>query len=82
MKTTDNQAKTEKQGPGRTNPDVFNSDYPEWVVVENAGEDEEGIWSDHYTFRAAVKELKNAGGKENGFDIMKRLPNGQLTTEF
>ncbi|WP_295006844.1 hypothetical protein [uncultured Dechloromonas sp.] len=57
-------------------------DYPQWVVVENAGTDEEDIWSDHYTFKAALKELENCGGTENGFDIMKRLATGELTTEF
>ncbi|CAJ0902698.1 hypothetical protein R20233_04818 [Ralstonia sp. LMG 32965] len=58
------------------------ADYPQWVIVENAGADSEDIWSDHYTFQVAVNELKNCGGTENGFDLMKRLPGGSLTTEF
>lgn len=58
------------------------TDYPEWVIVENAGTDNEGIWSDHYTQSAAIRELKDAGGRENGFDLMKRLADGTLTTEF
>lgn len=58
------------------------SDFPEWVVVEGAGTDNEDIWSDHYSFKAALKELEGAGGTDNGFDIMKRLADGTLTTEF
>jgi len=56
--------------------------YPQWVIVTDAGTDSEDIWNDHYTFKAAVKELTNCGGAENGFDLMKRLPDGTLTTEF
>lgn len=58
------------------------TDYPQWVIVENAGTDAEDIWSDHYTFKAAMNELMNCGGAENGFDVMKRLPDDSLTTEF
>ncbi|MDO9601069.1 MAG: hypothetical protein Q7J02_02025 [Rhodocyclaceae bacterium] len=57
-------------------------DYPQWVVVENAGTDQEDMWSDHHTLKAARKELKECGGRRNGFDLMKRLPNGMLTTDF
>ena len=31
---------------------------------------------------AALKELESCGGTDNGFDLMKRLPDGTLTTEF
>lgn len=58
------------------------SDYPKWVIVENAGTDAEDIWSDHHTFNSALKELMICGGTDNGFDLMKRLPDGSLTTEF
>lgn len=57
-------------------------EYPEWVVVEKAGEDDEDIYSDHYSFKAAKDALRDTGGRENGFDIMKRLLDGKLTTEF
>jgi hypothetical protein len=63
-----------------TNREVHNP--KPWVVVENAGYENEDIWSDHCTFKAALKELESAGGTENGFDIMKRLDDGTLTTEF
>ena len=33
------------------------TDYPQWVIVENAGTDAEDVWSDHHTFKAALKEL-------------------------
>lgn len=46
------------------------------------GTDAEDVWSDHYTFKAALKELERCGGTDNGFDLMKRLPDGTLTTEF
>lgn len=58
------------------------TDYPQWVIVENAGTDAEDVWNDHYTFKAALKELEGCGGTDNGFDLMKRLPDGALTTEF
>jgi hypothetical protein len=57
-------------------------DFPQWVVVENAGTDDEDIWSDHDTLPAALKELENCGGRDNGFDLMKRRPDGTLTTEY
>ncbi len=58
------------------------ADYPRWVIVTDAGTDREDIWSDHYTFQAAVKELTDCRGMENGFALMKRLPDGTLTMEF
>lgn len=56
--------------------------YPKWVVVEAAGTDDESIWSDHAKFTEAAEELVKAGGAAAGFDLMKRLPDGTLTTEF
>ncbi|MCW5323638.1 hypothetical protein D5039_21560 [Verminephrobacter aporrectodeae subsp. tuberculatae] len=58
------------------------TNYPKLVVVENAGTDTEGVWSDHRTFMAALKEMENCGGADSGFDVMKRLPDDTLTTEF
>ena len=57
-------------------------DYPQWVIVANAGTDIEDIWSDHHAYKAALQELKLCGGSDSSFDLMKRLPNGALTTEF
>lgn len=37
------------------------TDYPQWVIVENAGTDAEDVWSDHHTFKAALKELESCG---------------------
>ena len=51
-------------------------------IAEPAGTDAEDVWSDHHTFKAALKELESCGGTDNGFDLMKRLPDGTLTTEF
>lgn len=66
----------------RTETTMQATDYPRWVIVENAGTDAEGIWGDHHTVKAALKELESCGGTDNGFDLMKRLPDGTLTTEF
>ena len=76
----ENTTKTNEARPSLGKLDT--PDYPEWVVVENAGEDNEDIWADFNTYAAAIRELKECGGRENGFDIMKRLANGMLTTEF
>lgn len=71
-----------------SSPDVDNCkgnampEYPQWVVVENAGTDWEDIWTEHHTIEAARREFKYVGGRENGYDLMKRLPDGTLTTEF
>ncbi len=50
-----------------------------WVIVTNPGTDEEDIWADFPTHRAAVAALADA---EEGADVMKRLDDGTLTTEF
>ena len=50
-----------------------------WVVVTNPGTDKEDIWADFPTHRAAVAALADA---EEGADVMKRLDDGTLTTEF
>lgn len=51
-----------------------------WVVVTNAGQDEETIVSQATSMGLAFQlkaELNNPSA-----DVMKRLPNGELTTEF
>jgi len=56
-----------------------------WVIVEKAGTDDESIYSDHATYRAAIQhaiEFLGAEFYEDGFDIMHRRDDGILTTEF
>lgn len=56
-----------------------------WVIVEKAGTDDESIYSDHATYRAAIQhaiEFLGAEFYEDGFDIMRRRDDGALTTEF
>jgi hypothetical protein len=49
-----------------------------WVLVNNPGQDDEDIVADFPTFSAAVISKKEAGEG----DIMKRLDDGTLTTDF
>ena len=49
-----------------------------WVLVNNPGQDDEDIVADFPTFAEAVTAKKEAGEG----DIMKRLDDGTLTTEF
>ena len=49
-----------------------------WVLVNNAGQDDEDIAADFLTFAEAVTAKKEAGEG----DIMKRLDDGTLTPEF
>jgi hypothetical protein len=50
-----------------------------FVIVTNAGTDTEKVDSDFPTHAAAVAALTDA---DEGADVMKRLPDGTLTTEF
>lgn len=50
-----------------------------WVIVENPGTDFEDVWADYESYAVAVKALKNA---PEGCDLMKRLADGSLTTEY
>jgi hypothetical protein len=59
-----------------------NEDYPQWVIVENLGEDNEDIWADYDTQKEALDEMNKIGGKLYGFELTKRLSDGTLTTEF
>lgn len=57
-----------------------------WVVVEFAGMENEAIGADFATFKEAAKNVKSWYGEdeieEANVRIMRRLDNGQLTTEF
>lgn len=63
-------------------PEVEAFNLKPWVVVENVGTDEQYIWAEFEMYVSAVKECRNSGGRDNGFDVMKRLDDGTLTTEF
>ena len=52
-----------------------------WVVVTHAGTDLEDIWNDYSTFAEASTALKEMDG-DDGADIMKRLDDGILTTDY
>ena len=62
-----------------TNPPALAHNPNPWVVVIRPGQDDEDIWADFPSYRLAVKALAEVGEKA---DVMKRLDNGQLTTEF
>lgn len=49
-----------------------------WVVVRNPGQDDEDIVDDFSNPAHARRFMKS----NPGTDLMKRLENGQLTTEF
>lgn len=53
-----------------------------FVVVTNPGTDTEEIWSDHPTFAQARKALAKAQHEAGSADVMRRLDDGTLTTEF
>lgn len=50
-----------------------------WVIVTNPGQDDEDIWADFCNYMAAISGLKEA---PEGAQIMRRLDDGTLTTEF
>lgn len=51
-----------------------------WVVVLNAGTGDQTISKDAPTFAAALSHRRSL--KDPSADVMKRLPDGTLTTEF
>jgi hypothetical protein len=54
-----------------------------WVIVTSPGMDNEYFWNDYATLKEArknLKEAKYATGEK--CDIMKRLDDGRLTTEY
>lgn len=52
-----------------------------WVVVEQAGTVDEYVW-DHCPFSTHAEALRGGSGCGIHFDVMFRLPDGTLTTEF
>ena len=50
-----------------------------WAVVLNPGQDDQTIWECFHTYADAAGALDQAGKPA---DVMKRLPDGTLTTEF
>jgi len=50
-----------------------------WVIVTNAGMENEDFWCDYADFSTANKALKQL---DDDAQIMKRLDDGTLTTEF
>jgi hypothetical protein len=50
-----------------------------WVVVQNPGQDDEVILSEHQSLSEAIC---SDDVKYEMVDVMKRLPDGTLTTEF
>ena len=55
---------------------------PRYAVIINAGLADEDIWSKHMTYESALRELKNNGGRENGFDIARLTDATHYTYEF
>lgn len=52
-----------------------------WVVVQNPGTVDEDVW-DHHRFGTRHEALRSGSGCGVKFDVMFRLPDGSLTTEF
>lgn len=50
-----------------------------WVVVTRCGQDDESIWADYPTYRKAVAALGEPGERA---DVMRRLPDGSLTSDY
>jgi hypothetical protein len=67
---------------GRNVPEADAYNPNPWVVVEKAGTEEEDVFEDFRSFELAVAACNENGGMKNGFDVMKRLDDGTLTTEF
>ena len=51
-----------------------------WVLVTGAGTDIQTVVDDFATYQQALTQARNFDGP--GVDVMKRLPSGELTTEF
>lgn len=58
--------------PASRNPNPY-------VVVTNPGQDNQDIWGDYPNYKQAIAALNEA---DEPSDIMKRLDDGTLTTEF
>jgi hypothetical protein len=53
-----------------------------WVVVTGAGTDDERIVSEHDHYTDALALAKSMRNMDMDSDVMQRLPDGTLTTEF
>jgi hypothetical protein len=53
-----------------------------WVVVERAGTDDEAEVRSLATLFSAIKFQTKMAKRGEDFSVMKRLPDGALTTEF
>lgn len=53
-----------------------------WVVVTDAGTDHQRIYDDYPSFACARIGLKELDYQVGNADIMKRLDDGSLTTEY
>lgn len=81
-------ARLEEWGKGAPNVIAVAVNEPKtYVVVENAGQDAEKVVHTAGTHQAAFKWAKRYGRtaeaiRNAGFDVMRQLPDGSLTTEF
>lgn len=57
-------------------------DYPQWVIVENGGTDEETEVIDFYRFETAERFIRTEGHTTSHWEIMRRKEDGTLTTEY
>ncbi|MEN9481633.1 MAG: hypothetical protein RLZZ298_3028 [Pseudomonadota bacterium] len=63
-------------------------DFPQWVVVENAGMENESIGNEFTTFKEACENVEDwYGSSEDEGDgmyvrIMRRQEDGTLTSEY
>lgn len=88
--TNANHPKNQKQQAAQeSSPDHFKAtthNPKPWVVVENAGQDDEEIRGDFATFEQANRAVENwyyPDELENlGVQIMRRREDGVLTTEY
>lgn len=64
------------------NASPANSTKHPWVVVTEAGTDQQRIYNDYPSFFSAHIGLKELAYQSGSADIMKRLDDGTLTTEY
>ena len=54
----------------------------EWVVVEYAGQDDEYILAEFDRMQDAARYCEKQRPFYNNLDVMRRTPDGHLTTEY
>ena len=54
----------------------------EWVVVVSAGTEHEGIFGEYWTYGEALRVVDLTSYEREQYDVMLRVIDGQLTTEF